>query len=226
MRIGLIGFGKMGKMVASLAAHHHIEVVSILQKVTHEIDPSVQVYIDFSTSGATLQYIPLLAKKQIPHVIGTTGWNIEIPRMRTVVEEEGGTVLYSPNFSLGIALFTRLLQKTCEIMHPFSNEYEKVGLEIHHNKKKDTPSGTAKMLTEKFRIPFSSVRVGSFPGTHEVIFDSPNDTITLSHSARGREGFANGALKAADWIKDKKGWFTFDDMLDSLYSTDYALSSK
>jgi 4-hydroxy-tetrahydrodipicolinate reductase len=216
----------MGKLIASLAPRYEHEIVSILQKVTHEIDRTVDVYINFSTSRATLEYIPLLAKKQIPHLIGTTGWNIEMSRMQDIVEEADGTLLYSPNFSLGVALFSRVLEKTCALMTPFDKEYEKAGLEIHHKQKTDAPSGTARLLTEKFQIPFSSIRVGNVPGTHEVIFDSPHDTITLSHAARGREGFAHGAIKAAEWILDKKGWFTFDDMLDSLYSPDHAFSSK
>jgi 4-hydroxy-tetrahydrodipicolinate reductase len=137
------------------------------------------------------------------------------------VEESQMAALAAPNFSLGVACFTKLLGQARAL---FKN-YEIAGVEYHHSEKKDAPSGTAKMIARSLGMasPFASVRVGRNPGKHEVIFDSPHDSVTLIHEAHGRESFAAGALTAAHWIIGKKGWLTLDDLLRDLYSTHYSV---
>lgn len=158
-----------------------------------------------------------MAKKNV--VIGTTGWYEELESAKKIAKEAEIGLLVSPNFSLGVNLFFGILEEATKRIAPH-NEYEVGGVEAHHRKKVDAPSGTALEMTkiidkyfpreEKFQ--FASVRTGSIPGEHEVIFDSPFDTITLKHTARSREGFAKGALIAAEWLHGKKGFFSFKDI--------------
>lgn len=206
----LFGFGKMGKRVAHiLEARGHTLASSL-----NEAD----VCIDFSSSSAVLNHIEMACKASVPIVIGTTGWEKELPFAEEVVKQSKNAALYAPNFSLGIALFRKLLKEARALFA----DYDAAGIEFHHREKKDSPSGTAKMIRNDIELSknFSSVRIGSVVGKHEVIFDSPVDSITLSHEAKNREGFAIGAVKAAEWIVHQKGWFTLDDML---YSVDYSL---
>ena len=203
MKIALIGTGKMGEQVAKRA-----NVVARYNSKTtlSNLPTDVDVVIEFSTAQCVLENVSRVAAAGKPHIIGTTGWEGSLPKAREIVESAGSAALFAPNFSLGIALFMRLLAQASDLMKPFP-EYSVGGIEIHHSGKKDAPSGTARAIEQVFdgKLHFSSLRLGHVPGTHSVLFDSPSDTITLTHEARNREGFASGALIAAQWILGKKG---------------------
>ena len=155
-----------------------------------------------------------------------------------MIENSSIGALAAANFSLGVILFIQLLKKARSLF----SDYEVAGVEYHHNQKKDAPSGTARTIMEalaipfassgtaqmiketlKMNTPFASVRCGRIPGKHEVLFDSPFDSITLTHEAHNRESFARGAVKAAAWIQGKQGWYTLDEMLRTLYSAHYSI---
>lgn len=228
MKIALIGYGKMGKMVerAALAKGHQI-AVKIDPKCPHtriskEILVGVDLCIDFTRPSCALDNLQRLADLGKSVVMGTTGWYSNLDHAKQIVASSGIGFLYAPNFSLGIALFLKMVAQAAQTVAPFS-AYDVSGLEIHHQQKADSPSGTAKALSEQItaHLPrkqdsfsFASVRVGSEPGTHTIIFDSPVDTITLTHQSRSREGFAEGAVQAAEWLQGKKGFFTLNDLLE------------
>lgn len=194
-------------------------VVRIAEKRAHRIVPSLEeadVCIDFSAPEAVLDHVRQACGAHVPIVIGTTGWEEDAPKARRIVEESRNAALYAPNFSIGIALFRKLLLEARRLF----TEHEIAGMEIHHNQKKDAPSGTAKSIANDLGLPaFASIRIGTVVGLHEVLFDSPFETVTIKHEAKNRDGFALGAVKAAEWIVDQKGWLTLDDML---YCADYA----
>ncbi len=221
MKIALFGYGKMNRLVASLAKEEGHEICAIFSqsKAQGELKKA-DIAIDFSSSTCVLAHVKLASQAKIPIVIGTTGWKQE-KEAQEIVMEEGTAALYAPNFSVGIYLFYELLKKASTL---FQN-YEAIGIETHHSKKKDAPSGTAKEIEAIFdnKLPFHSIRIGSHPGKHEVVFDSPYDTIHLVHEARNKEGFAKGALTCANWLIGKKGWYTIDAVYRSLYSTDHSI---
>lgn len=206
MRFFLFGHGKMGTRIADLAQKHGYQHVNDLSQA--------QVCIDFSHADVVVSHVKAACEAKIPIVIGTTGWNPQLKEVKDLIDKHQNAGIYSPNFSIGVARFLKLLHLAKDLFA----DYEKGGVEYHHKDKKDAPSGTALAIERVLQLKnlFTSVRCGSFVGKHEVIFDSPSDTITLSHDAKNRDGFALGALKAAEWILDKKGWFTLDDMLHSL----------
>jgi 4-hydroxy-tetrahydrodipicolinate reductase len=155
----------------------------------------------------------------VPVVCGTTGWLHELPRVKQSVERSGSALVWSPNFSIGVNVFTRLVSDAAALLADEA-AYGAWAWEIHHVTKKDAPSGTLLNLVNAMKsagyqrpIDVSSNRAGAHPGTHEIGFDSAADTITLRHSARNREGFARGALKAAQWIVGKRGMFEFSEVL-------------
>lgn len=194
------------------------------------------VCIDFTHPESALENIKKSATLGKNIVVGTTGWYDGLDEARKIVMENGVGLLYSPNFSLGVALFLEIISEAAALIAPFQT-YDVGGFEIHHSQKADSPSGTARAIADRLlsKIPskkkaqftlreglgkqdelhFASARFGYNPGTHSVIFDSPADTITLTHAARNREGFAEGALKAAEWLQNKKGFYTLDNMLFS-----------
>lgn len=226
MKIALIGHGKMGRLVETLANQQGHTVVAIFNRET--IAPNklreADVCIDFSHPEAALDHIYASTEASTNLVMGTTGWTEHLSEAQKLVDKSGIGFIYSPNFSLGVALFLRMVKAAAQMVNPF-HAYD-VGLfEAHHNKKVDAPSGTAKILADTLsrsmagrpaskQPEISSMRCGSIPGTHTITFDSPSDTITLTHQARNREGFAEGALYAAEWLKNKKGFFTLDDLLE------------
>ena len=195
--------------------------------------------IEFTLPGSAPENILFLAKEKIPVVCGTTGWYDRLPEIREAVEDAGSSLVYSSNFSLGVNLFYRITSHAAKLVDPFK-EYDVAGFETHHNNKADSPSGTAKTLVQKVlaqmtrkkravfemldrkpepdEIHYASLRVGSVTGTHSLIFDSAADTIEIVHSARNREGFAAGAVLAAEWLCAKKrtGIFTVDDVLEEI----------
>lgn len=232
MKIAIIGYGKMGKMVeqsANLKGHSIVSIIgpsSPHTRITKSSLANAEVCIDFSHPNCALDNIKNVSDLGINMVVGTTGWYENIDTAKNFIDKSQIGFIYSPNFSLGIALFLKIAAHTASLISPFS-EYDIAGIETHHNQKVDSPSGTAKAIAAHMQsqlpqnhppIPFSSVRVGSVPGTHTILIDSPADTITLTHTARNREGFANGAIIAAEWLSEKKGFFTLDDLLRSLYA--------
>ena len=225
MRLLLVGHGRMGQLVESLAPEYGGTIAGVVttrdaELALREADfGPVDVAIDFTVADAVSRNLPLLAARGVNVVIGTTGWGAHEAELRTVVERTNIGVLAAANFSLGMNLFQLIVE---DAARRFA-KHESFGAwihELHHAAKKDAPSGTALQLKAGMErvgytraIDVSSARVGSIPGTHLVGFDGPADTITLTHAVRDRAVFARGALEAARWIKERHGWFTMRDML-------------
>jgi 4-hydroxy-tetrahydrodipicolinate reductase len=232
MRLGLaiVGHGKMGKLIERLAPEHGFEVRAKFdggsnarsQALSHETLRRVDVAVEFTTPHAALENIQRLAALGVNTVVGTTGWLAQLPSAREAVDQGKTGLVWAPNFSVGVNLFIQAVAHAAALFAKHS-EYEAWGWEIHHATKKDAPSGTLKKLAEEMRaagyaktVELSANRAGAHPGTHEIGFDSMADTITLRHTARSREGFAHGALRAARWIAGKKGFFEFKEILSEL----------
>jgi len=226
LKIVLFGSGKMGRLIASIASEKHQVLAQVSCKNDADelkslVEPA-DVVIDFSHATCMLQNIAICADLGKNMVIGTTGWDKDFPQAQNIILESQIGCIYEPNFSLGIHFFRKILSYTAQLskLYPY---YEMAGVEWHHSKKADAPSGTAKMLSEAAApaaLPFTSIRCGSIPGTHSIYLDSPCDTIVLTHEARNREGFARGAIQAAEWIKGKRGLFTIDDLINDLQKED------
>jgi 4-hydroxy-tetrahydrodipicolinate reductase len=210
----------MGKLIEQLAPEYGFTVHACVD-VGYNQDSlkGSDVAIEFSTPHTALANIESLAALGIPTVVGTTGWLEHLDRARTAVERGGAGLVWAANFSIGVNVFLRAVHEVARLL---ANEpaYGAWAWEIHHNTKKDAPSGTLLALVNEMKaagyqrnIDISSNRAGAHPGTHEIGFDSAADTITLRHTARSREGFARGALKAAQWIPGKKGVFEFKEIL-------------
>lgn len=209
MKISLIGYGKMGRVVeaAALERGHSILI---------GLDSSADIFIDFTEPEAVIKTARALAfqGKKIPWVIGTTGWDLK--RVLPVIKKGEIPTLYGPNFSIGMAVFIRLAKRGAEMM---KQEYSCRGIETHHAEKKDIPSGTAqKLMQEIMGLTFDSVREGEHFGIHELFFESENDHIKLVHQAKDRKGFAKGAVLAAEWMEGKEGIYTFDDYLEDMWN--------
>lgn len=210
----------MGRLIEQLAPEYGFEVVARLD-LNDDLSAAraADVAVEFTVPSAVANNVETIAALGVPLVVGTTGWLKEMDRVRAAVEKHGTGLVWSPNFSIGVNVFFRLVGEAARLL---SNEdqYGAWAWEIHHHTKKDAPSGTLLKLVEEMRaagytrpIDAGSNRAGTHPGTHEVGFDSAADTITLRHSARSREGFARGALKAAQWIAGKKGVYEFSEVL-------------
>jgi 4-hydroxy-tetrahydrodipicolinate reductase len=227
MRIAMVGYGKMGRMIETLAEEYGGVVALKLDEfnnaarelMTPEHFAEIDVAIEFTTPHTAVANILKLMELGVPTVVGTTGWLEHMPEVTAAVERHDGALVWSPNFSIGVNLFFAAVKQLASQMENFP-EYGAWAWEIHHAAKKDAPSGTLKMAVRKMldggytrTIDESSSRAGHVPGTHEIGFDSAADTITLRHTARGREGFARGALKAAQWIEGRKGLHEFGDIL-------------
>jgi 4-hydroxy-tetrahydrodipicolinate reductase len=227
MKIALIGHGKMGRLIEQLAPLDKDEIVLHLTAATN-VDASaitaanftnVDVAIDFSTPDAVLPNIEKLATLGIDTVVGTTGWFTHLDRVKKLVEESSIGLVWSPNFSIGVNVFQKLVSQAAHLLAN-NPQYEAWAWEIHHSAKKDAPSGTLLKLVDEMRrsgwdrnIDQASNRAGAIPGTHEIGFDSVADTITLRHTARNRDGFARGALLAAHWIHGKRGLYEFSEII-------------
>ncbi len=205
MKIALIGYGRMGK---------EIERSALLRGHTLTSKEEAAVWIDFSNPVGILERINEALTSQKPFVIGTTGWDEKKEEAKKLTLIKEGSIFFAPNFSLGVNLFLKIIQEAYKLLAPL-HLYDVAGHEIHHNQKMDSPSGTAKLLSTIIGKEFSSTRVGHVPGTHSIIFDSPFDTITLTHEARSREGFALGAVIAAEWLIGKKGFFTMENLMEA-----------
>ncbi|HKW56000.1 MAG TPA: dihydrodipicolinate reductase C-terminal domain-containing protein [Candidatus Acidoferrum sp.] len=238
--LAIIGYGKMGKLIERLAPEYGFEVRAKFdgrnnahaRALSQETLRGVEVAAEFTTPEAAPENIRRLAALGINAAVGTTGWFEHLPTVREAVTKHKTGVVWSPNFSVGVNLFLQSVAHAAALFaaHP---EYEAWGWEIHHAAKKDAPSGTLKKLAEEMRaagyarpISLSANRAGAHPGTHEIGFDSPMDTVTLRHSARGREGFAHGALQAARWIAGRQGCFEFKEILGELRGTTARESTK
>ena len=221
MNVAIVGYGKMGRMIESLAPQYGIVVSHRLDIGWNEVDLASPpgAAIEFSTPDAAAGNLERLAALRIPVVCGTTGWFSQLDHIRGVFNQHQTALVYSANYSIGVNVFQRLAAEAAALLKDEAM-YEAWAWEIHHSAKKDAPSGTLLQLTAAMRaagytrrIDESSSRAGAHPGTHEIGFDSAADTITLRHTARSREGFARGALKAATWIKGKQGVHAFADVL-------------
>lgn len=227
MKLALLGYGKMGRMLEQLAPGYGFETSlrldetnnSDFEGLTEANFRGIDVAIEFSIPAATVRNVTTLAALGIPVVVGTTGWLDRLEEVRAAVEAHDGAVVWSPNYSVGVNIFARLV-KDAAALFARQAEYGAWAWEIHHDTKLDAPSGTLLQLVAGMKtagydrqVNVSSNRAGRVPGTHEVGFDSAADTITLRHTARNREGFAHGALQAARWIVGRKGFYEFSDIL-------------
>jgi 4-hydroxy-tetrahydrodipicolinate reductase len=222
LRALIVGYGRMGRLVESLCPEFGIDVagtVDIDEANAPERWPAADVAIDFSVADAVPENLRRLAARGTNVVIGTTGWGAREAELRREAEVKGIGVVAAPNFALGVNLFTALAGRAAELFGPHDGFGAWIH-EAHHAAKKDAPSGTALQLQAVLRqhgygrpIDVSSTRAGSIPGTHTIGFDAAGETITLTHTARDRSGFARGALAAATWVHGRKGWFTMRDVL-------------
>lgn len=229
MKLALLGYGAMGQLVANLATAAGDEIGFTATSSLESLEPEQlatrlrghDVAIDFSVSSAVLRNIEACALAGVPLVEGTTGWQDREAEVRRLVEGHDGALVYGANFSVGVNVFYRMVSQAARLMAGL-DQYQAFMEEEHHARKRDAPSGTALKLKDlmsehiKAEIPIASVRAGHIPGTHRVGFDSVADQITLTHTARSREGFAAGALLAARWIVGRKGIFEFTDVIDEM----------
>jgi len=210
----------MGKLIEQLAPEYGFAVEARI-----DLDGDfasargVDVAVEFTEPAAVANNVETLAALGVSTVVGTTGWLNQMDRVRAAVERHGAGLVWSPNFSIGVNVFFRLVREAARLLEA-EPQYGAWAWEIHHATKKDAQSGTLLKLIQEMKnagysrpVNASSNRAGAHPGTHEVGFDSAADTITLRHSARSREGFARGALKAAQWLPGKRGIFQFDEIL-------------
>jgi 4-hydroxy-tetrahydrodipicolinate reductase len=257
VNIAIVGYGKMGRLIEKTALVRGHAVVAVIDpftggtaasgcvigKTIAEIkggadSGSVHAAIEFSSPASAVGNIKALLAAGIPVVTGTTGWYDRLAEVEAAVKVADGSLVWSSNYSIGVRLFLKIAAFAAKTADPYE-EYDIAGYESHHNRKADSPSGTAKILVEKVlaaqtrktkavydkldRPPaqdefhFASLRTGSDPGTHMLFFDSDADTITITHRARNREGFASGAVRAAEWLAGsghpRRGIFTLDDMV-------------
>lgn len=239
MKIVLVGNGNMGKAIAALLAetqqHEIIATFSSKEPLHVEALAEADACIDFTTAAAFLENLPVLLQAKKPIVVGTTGWYDQLSEVAQKVQAANGALLYAPNFSLGVNLFLQLVKVAASLIAPFP-EFDLALSEIHHTRKKDAPSGTALKAADyvlsvlsrkttlrtsladsapiqKEQLLVTSLRLGSVFGTHTLHIDSPADELVLTHTAKSRRGFAEGALQAAEWLQGRQGFFSFDDFL-------------
>jgi 4-hydroxy-tetrahydrodipicolinate reductase len=226
-KILLVGHGKMGRMVESIAAEYGGEVVGVIdpQSPRHGGGPDapawqgVDVAVDFSAPDVVVKNAPVLARRGINLVIGTTAWQRDEAAVRDAVRAGNVGAVVAPNFSTGVVLFEAVAARAAALFGA-QPDFSAFVHEAHHAAKKDAPSGTAVLLKRTMEqagfpraIDVSSTRAGHIPGTHTIGFDGPAETVTLTHTARDRSGFARGALTAAKCVVGKHGWFTMKDVL-------------
>lgn len=226
-RLAIVGYGKMGRLIEQFAPEYGFAVALKLDEfnntafegLTAENFRGVDVAIDFSIPGAVTRNVEGIAALGVNLVIGTTGWQEHAEAVKAAVARHGIGLVWSPNYSIGVNAFFRLVTEAARLLAT-QPEYGTWAWEIHHCTKKDAPSGTLLKLVQDMKkagyeraIDVSSNRAGAHPGTHEIGFDSAADSITLRHTARSREGFARGALKAAQWVIGKRGFYEFGDIV-------------
>lgn len=211
VKVALVGMGRMGRAIEALAPERGVEIVARLDAAETARGLTVadlqgaHVAIEFTTPETALDNAEAVLALGCPVVIGTTGWNAELPRLERVVAQYARPALWSPNFSLGVQLFLAIAEDAARRVRDLAG-FEVHVVETHHTAKKDAPSGTGIAIGERLEtglgrpVPITSVRVGSVPGTHEIVLDAPFEQITLTHTARDRRVFADGALAAARWL--------------------------
>jgi 4-hydroxy-tetrahydrodipicolinate reductase len=224
MKILLVGHGRMGQLVESLAASYDCEIAGVVTRSDAPIAllPTADVAIDFSLPAAVSQNLPKLAAHGLNIVVGTTGWQADEVNLREIAAKANIGVVAAANFSIGVHVFQQAVETAAARFAKIDN----VGAwihEAHHATKKDAPSGTALLLERTMEqagyartIDVSSTRAGSIPGTHTVGFDGPAETVVFTHTVRDRAVFAHGALVAAKWLHGRHGWFTMKDVVASL----------
>jgi 4-hydroxy-tetrahydrodipicolinate reductase len=219
MKLLLVGYGKMGRLVEQLAPEHGCEIAGRIDVGSGDWSAPADAAVDFSTAEALRDNFKRYVDRELPVVIGTTGWSAHEAELRRHAEAAHLGVVASANFSIGVNLFQLVVAEAARLMQA----HEQYGAwihEAHHAAKRDAPSGTALALRDimvgasyQRPIDMSSTRAGAIPGTHTVGFDGASDTIELTHRARDRRGFAAGALLAARWLQGRRGWFTMQDVL-------------
>jgi 4-hydroxy-tetrahydrodipicolinate reductase len=227
MRIAMVGNGKMGQAVAALAKERGHSIHTVVDSsdnaggraLTRERLGGADVAVEFTRPDAVAINLERLIELGIPTVTGTTGWSDALPRITELVNQRRGALLHAPNFSVGVQLFVQAARELARRFqaHP---EFDDAITEKHHAGKRDAPSGTALLLQRQLgqedpdrSFPITSLRAGTVPGTHTLTYAGPHESVTLTHVARSRQGFAAGALAAAEWLPGKTGVFTFEDML-------------
>lgn len=231
MRIGLFGYGKMGKMLEKIALERGHSIAAKVDLDTQSVDySSMDIAIDFSTPDAAFKNITNCFEHKIPVISGTTGWLSKFDEAVTQCNNNNGAFIYASNFSLGVNIFFELNKKLAKMMVRIK-DYDVALEEIHHTQKLDAPSGTAITLaegiiknsdytnwkmenTQENEIPIVAKRIGNTPGTHTIAYSSNVDQIKIKHTAHSREGFALGAIIAAEWLVNKKGVYTMKDVLN------------
>lgn len=231
MKIALLGYGRMGKTIASYAQQRNHKIVYILDKEQEEGSLSeADVAINFSVPEAAVSNIKAALEQKIPVVSGTTGWLEKYEEVVTFCKTRQSAFLYASNFSIGVNLFFKINQFVAQLMHPHQSTYQTEIQEIHHIHKLDAPSGTAITIAEGIiketdytgweldnasqgTLPIEALREGEVPGTHTVHYRSEIDQISIKHEAYKRDGFALGAVIAAEWLAGKEGIFSMDDVL-------------
>ncbi|MGZ4834510.1 MAG: 4-hydroxy-tetrahydrodipicolinate reductase [Terriglobales bacterium] len=220
------GLGKVGSLVAEVARErgHNVTILEEPENagaraLTRDALRGIDVVVDFTTPRAVLENIAACVEARANMVVGTTGWYGEIPRIKKMVEQSGIGFLFAPNFSIGVNLFFNIVRAAAPAIR---YGYQGRILEKHHVHKKDAPSGTAATIRDVIRdvaqseLPIESVREGEIVGLHQVTFESAGDTITLVHDAKSRRGFAEGAVRAAEWLRGKRGFYDFKDIFRDL----------
>lgn len=247
MNVLIVGYGSMGKEVEKvlLARNHAItsrvdiaEGIGDTKTISDKLLTQSEVIIEFSLSDGLTERVRRYAEKGVPAVIGTTGWEAERENVKSIIEKHGSALLWGPNFSIGAQLFIRIVREASKLIDPVP-DYDVMMYELHHSNKKDSPSGTALRIGETIlgqverkntitterldrkvnpeELHIGSVRGGSIPGVHTVLFDSAADSIEMKHTARNRGGFALGAVMAAEWVRNKTGFYSVDDFLNSIF---------
>lgn len=237
MNIAIIGYGKMGQEIEKIAIKRNHKIISIIDQENHWIEfadeiRKADVAIDFSTPASVYNNIRNAFNNDIPIVVGTTGWKERLPEIKVLCDKMNQSLIYSSNFSIGVNLFFELNKKLANLMKDYP-EYDVNIEEIHHTSKLDSPSGTAIKLaddilnivkhkskwvnaeeSEREELQIESKRISNTPGTHTVTYNSKIDSIEITHTAHNRQGFAQGAIMAAEWIVKRKGVFTMRDVLN------------
>ncbi len=233
MKIALIGYGTMGRIIEAIAAQQGHEITARIDEPEAGLSPDElatvldgsDAAIDFSIAGAVRRNVEACLDAGISLVEGTTGWQGEIDAIQALVAKKSGSFVYGANFSIGVNLFYRIAKNAAELFARF-DDYEIFIEELHHSRKLDAPSGTALKLkdivSESYPGDFSvsSTRAGNIPGTHRVGFDGTADQVLLEHTARSREGFAAGAVMAAEWVVGKKGFWEFSEVMEDILTDD------